>query len=228
MELFRASAGPIPAPGLSQLSESSPPPPPEKPAPGLSQLPETPPGNGNICTYKEIRCSDGSTYTGTLINWKPHGHGTWISKDGCIYGGQWNKGKMHGEGVFKWPDGRLYTGQWNDGKMEGSGKYQGLNRREYHGEWVKGKIHTLVSLNWDENAFIKNNITYRYGLKKEETFQIGFTPDELESIKLPRGVVSATDVIFIIWPGGEWGVHIRENTMIRPGYSHMGKETCFI
>ena len=56
----------------------------------------------------------GGTYSGVLLDGKPHGQGTWRHPNGQ-YGGEWKNGIIHGQGIFTSYAGRKYIGQWKDG-----------------------------------------------------------------------------------------------------------------
>lgn len=106
---------------------------------------------------------DGSTYKGSLLDGKRHGHGVWVSEK-IQYDGQWVDDHRHGRGLQNWQDGRVYTGQFREGKFHGNGhmvwrthlglmsyegqyaedvkhgqgKYTWPDKRSYDGEWQNG------------------------------------------------------------------------------------------
>ena len=56
----------------------------------------------------------GGTYSGVLLDGKPHGQGIWTHPNG-EYVGEWKNGITHGQGIFTSYAGRKYIGQWKDG-----------------------------------------------------------------------------------------------------------------
>ena len=56
----------------------------------------------------------GGTYSGVLLDGKPHGQGTWTHSN-AEYVGEWKNGTIHGQGIFTSYAGRKYIGQWKDG-----------------------------------------------------------------------------------------------------------------
>ena len=63
------------------------------------------------------------TYTGGWENDLMSGDGKYSFASGAIYSGSFLQGKFDGEGSYKWPDGSSYTGGWRENKMHGQGKY---------------------------------------------------------------------------------------------------------
>ena len=56
----------------------------------------------------------GGTYSGVLLDGKPHGQGNWTHPNG-EYMGEWKDGTIHGQGIFTSYAGTKYIGQWKDG-----------------------------------------------------------------------------------------------------------------
>ena len=56
----------------------------------------------------------GGTYSGVLLDGKPHGQGNWTHPNG-EYMGEWKDGIIHGQGIFTSYAGRKYIGLWKDG-----------------------------------------------------------------------------------------------------------------
>ncbi len=69
------------------------------------------------------------TYTGQVIDKKPHGSGTLKTIDGYVYEGKWINGKKHGEGIMTYPTGAKFIGEWEDDQPIEGGKmiYPGAN-----------------------------------------------------------------------------------------------------
>lgn len=49
------------------------------------------------------------TYTGTVMNGKPHGTGKWVAGSGITYDGEWKEGMRHGYGVKTYISGNKYV-----------------------------------------------------------------------------------------------------------------------
>ena len=64
---------------------------------------------------------DGGIYEGDLLNFIPHGTGTWVHASGYDYSGEYKDGEKHGYGKYTWPDGSQYEGEWKDDKRHGEG-----------------------------------------------------------------------------------------------------------
>ena len=89
-------------------------------------------------TYKY---SNGAEYNGYWKNNLRDGKGTFKYTDGAYYEGEWKEGKPHGKGGHKFADGSIYQGDWKAGNMEGTGKYLGTDGAVYDGEWRNGMKH---------------------------------------------------------------------------------------
>ncbi|MBT6199433.1 MAG: MORN motif precursor [Bacteroidetes Order II. Incertae sedis bacterium] len=63
----------------------------------------------------------GGTYTGEVVNGRPHGQGTLTDTDGSKYVGEWKDDKRHGQGIQTWTNGAKYFGEWKDDKRHGQG-----------------------------------------------------------------------------------------------------------
>ena len=62
------------------------------------------------------------TYTGQVIDKKPHGSGTLKTKEGYVHEGKWINGKKHGEGITTYPSGAKFIGEWEDDQPLEGGK----------------------------------------------------------------------------------------------------------
>ena len=85
--------------------------------------------------------SDGSTFTGSLIDGKMEGKGTYKlppPDEQCEYQGDFKDDRLDGNGVFKEKDGRIYEGQFKEGKKHGFGIYTWKNSIRYEGFWKEG------------------------------------------------------------------------------------------
>ncbi|CRH01310.1 conserved Plasmodium protein, unknown function [Plasmodium relictum] len=98
--------------------------------------------NYNNISVSTVTLSDGSVYTGTMLDNKLHGRGVlkyvngdvyegefsngkkegkgkWTDKEGNSYDGYWKEDRKHGEGVYKTFDGLIFEGSFNNNKKEG-------------------------------------------------------------------------------------------------------------
>ncbi len=74
---------------------------------------------------KEIKTIDfdGETYTGEVLDGKPHGYG--VKKWDCnnhYYKGEWKQGRYHGKGICCAYDG-TWDGEWVNGHINGNGTF---------------------------------------------------------------------------------------------------------
>jgi hypothetical protein len=117
--------------------------------------------NGKNVTLK---LTDGSIYSGSMVNGKRHGVGILESADGSCFSGSWRNGLRHGHGSYRchyltydgnWTSDRMfghcYINRFSDGKYTGTceeeGKYSGYGVMDYHngshyiGQWLNGFRH---------------------------------------------------------------------------------------
>lgn len=96
---------------------------------------------------------DGSTYKGSVVDGKRHGHGVWVSDKGQ-YDGQWLDDHRHGQGQQSWEDGRVYTGQFRAGKFHGDGHMvwrTDLGIMSYVGQYLEDAKHGQGKYTWPDN-----------------------------------------------------------------------------
>ena len=68
-----------------------------------------------------VRYTNGAVYTGTLLNGKRHGEGTYTNPNGDNFTGTWLNGlRQTGEGTYTWDSGDTYTGAWLNGERTGA------------------------------------------------------------------------------------------------------------
>jgi hypothetical protein len=101
------------------------------------QMPESPERN----QPREVYYTDGSRYSGDIINGKRHGQGVYIWPKGHKYMGEWKYNKMHGQGIFVWPNGDKYVGEFRDNRASGGWLYKAHGRKIWgyqnpKGEWI--------------------------------------------------------------------------------------------
>jgi hypothetical protein len=112
--------------------------------------------------------SDGSTYTGALVDSKFHGSalrkyadgskfrglytmgmregiGSYQDAEGNQYDGNYMNDKCHGKGTRKWASGRIYVGEWQENQATGAGTetipIDGVGKLVYQGQFVNGLRH---------------------------------------------------------------------------------------
>mmetsp|Transcript_2276 Transcript_2276/g.4201 ORF Transcript_2276/g.4201 Transcript_2276/m.4201 type:complete len:537 (-) Transcript_2276:237-1847(-) len=122
-----------------------------------------------LIQVQEVRLVDNAgqtgTYTGTLLESKPHGTGIMVYQDeGLIYDGQWYRGDWcgmaklmdtqnghvyeggffdnykHGLGVLQYADGRIYDGIFALGVLEGKGHLEYPDGTKYWGHWTSDGV----------------------------------------------------------------------------------------
>ncbi len=88
-----------------------------------------------------VKNKDGSEekYEGGLVNWKFHGHGTFVYRNGDTYEGEWKNDKRSGNGTLVKKDGGTYIGEWGNDSPNGKGKYIDKNGNTYDGNFRNGK-----------------------------------------------------------------------------------------
>jgi hypothetical protein len=110
---------------------------------------------------------DLATYSGDIVDQKPHGHGTLVrprpahsihtAKSICwsllssdpsaalqymsVYTGGWANGKRHGHGEGIWCNGTRYEGDWVNDLCDGRGTMVYANGDRYEGGWRQGQKH---------------------------------------------------------------------------------------
>ncbi len=79
------------------------------------------------------------TYTGQILNGKPHGWGKAIYNDG-MYKGTFSEGYRSGKGKRTYSDGEYYEGDYNENELQGFGKYKYSDGSYYEGQFLLSKI----------------------------------------------------------------------------------------
>jgi hypothetical protein len=108
-----------------------------------------PPGHdstGDIKFHIEqvLTLDDGSTYTGEVVDSKPHGRGRIkyrVEHIQKLFEGQFQNGMPHGQGVMRYANGSIWEGTYVNGKMEGYGSLTRPDGYSYLGEWGQGKFN---------------------------------------------------------------------------------------
>lgn len=83
---------------------------------------------------------DGGTYTGEIVNGKPHGQGKLIYPSGAEYVGEFYSGLFHGQGVYISEDGVRHEGGFKQGKPHGYGITYHPDGRRFQAEWKDGEV----------------------------------------------------------------------------------------
>lgn len=94
-----------------------------------------------VCEVEVIKPSitwEGGTYTGELLDGKPHGEGIWSYPDGSSYEGQWVAGLFDGVGKWSGSKGEEYDGDFVQGLFEGKGTFISEDGDRYEGQFSEG------------------------------------------------------------------------------------------
>lgn len=96
------------------------------------------PGESSL---REINYSDGSKYTGNIVNGRIHGLGIYIWPSGAKYIGEFKDNMKHGRGIYVWPNGDKYVGDYREDRASGGWLYKADGRkiwiyRNSDGKWV--------------------------------------------------------------------------------------------
>ena len=85
--------------------------------------------------------SDGSKYTGSFVNGKPHGQGVLEYRNGDKYEGSFAEGLSHGYGAYFWSNGDVYEGEFSKGMKHGNGRIKYSEGEEYSGQFANDLPH---------------------------------------------------------------------------------------
>ena len=114
-------------------------------------------GRGLVLLYRNFlfkphnfsfpRFHNGGKYTGSYMNGKKHGEGTFFYPDGSKYIGYWINDERHGHGTYEYPNGDIYDGEWSNNQRHGQGVYSyAVNGSKYKGNWIQGKMEETGDL----------------------------------------------------------------------------------
>lgn len=121
--------------------------------------------SGNCINGKGIYLfRDGSKYSGTFLQSKPHGTGSYYHRDGSVYTGGFSNGERHGNGKLEFRSKDIYIGAFANGVISGKGKMTYRNGDVYLGDWEKGKSsgkgrYTFANGNVYEGDFMDGQFT---------------------------------------------------------------------
>lgn len=97
--------------------------------------------------YKQKRYGKSGKYrglfTGTLLDGKNYGYGTYTYMNGDKYEGNYENNVRHGYGVYTWRNGNIYSGNWENDSCNGFGILIHEGKRHV-GTWINGKRDVLV------------------------------------------------------------------------------------
>ena len=99
-----------------------------------------PPASDGPLKFVDID-GDAYTYTGELLDGKPHGQGVAVWEDGSRYVGAFANGRLSGKGTKTWPSGSRYTGDWADDYQNGQGVNVFPSGARYEGEVRQAMMH---------------------------------------------------------------------------------------
>lgn len=115
--------------------------------------------NDKLETVSNLNIGDNFTYSGTMKNGLPHGHGKWTNTDGSWYEGEFKDGKENGIGTRRNPDGIRYYGTFKDGAAHGiftakQWTLGGLISNEWYAEYNMGKLVSSQKTKSDFDDFL--------------------------------------------------------------------------
>jgi formylglycine-generating enzyme required for sulfatase activity len=114
--------------------------------------------------HSNIKMTGGATYSGDILNGKPHGQGTVTFVDGKKYVGEFEYGKKHGHGTLTDLNGTIFVGEFKDDKANGQATITIPDGDKYVGEFKDNKRNGLGTL-----TFANGRI--REGIWKNDIFQ---------------------------------------------------------
>ena len=101
------------------------------------------------------RFQKGGQYTGSYLNGRKHGEGTFHYPDGSKYEGYWINDLRHGYGKYSYQNGDVYEGEWAENQRHGQGLYSyAATGSKYQGTWVEGKMEELGELIHGNHRFV--------------------------------------------------------------------------
>lgn len=94
------------------------------------------------------------TYTGPLVDGKPHGQGVAVWDGGARYEGSFVAGMKEGPGRAEWPSGSRYDGEWSGDLQHGQGVNVFPTGHRYEGAFQQGKRHGTGRLYGPDGALM--------------------------------------------------------------------------
>lgn len=87
----------------------------------------------------KLQWQTGACYTGSFLQGRYSGQGTYVDDDGRKYVGRWTHGQKDGYGVDVWTNGQRYEGHYKDGRRSGYGRMTNADGSIYAGGWWRNK-----------------------------------------------------------------------------------------
>ena len=97
--------------------------------------------NPNAVYVKDQKYTDGSSYSGYVVNGMLDGYGVYNYTSGNVYEGEFIMGKKNGVGKYIYTSGDVYEGEFKMGKKNGVGKYIYKSGAMYDGHWENDKMN---------------------------------------------------------------------------------------
>lgn len=103
-----------------------------------------------IGTYK---WNDGTIYEGNFENDNINGTGKLTTVDNGIYEGEFKDGQKSGTGTYTFANGDIYTGSWENDQMSGEGTYTFQNGDKYVGNFSNNKFNGTGTYTTGGNSY---------------------------------------------------------------------------
>ena len=143
------------------------------------------------------------TYSGSVLNEKRHGEGTYTWASGNVYTGTFVDNARTGEGTYNFATGDVYTGAFVDGKYHGIGTYNFATGDDYTGTFVDGARTGEGTFTWSNGdvytgTFVdgvregQGTFTWATGDVDTGTFVDGIASGGLSAGEIPYFVGTAT------------------------------------
>lgn len=130
---------------------------------------------GSLKDGNTIEYADGSVYTGSLIDCKRSGQGTFTYANGDVYAGSFLEDEMNGQGTLTYANGDKYEGTFQNGMRSGQGTLTYADGSTYVGAFAEDRKNGEGTYTSGNTLFVGNyvnDIKEGYG---EQTFSNGDT-----------------------------------------------------
>jgi len=99
----------------------------------------------------------GKVYAGNWKNDNIDGQGKMVHRNGATYNGMWKNNKRHGKGINVWPNKASYKGEFYYDTIQGKGIKTWPNGVQYTGQFHKGKQNGSGKTTWpDGRQYVGN------------------------------------------------------------------------
>ncbi|HWR34038.1 MAG TPA: hypothetical protein VN451_10940 [Chitinophagaceae bacterium] len=153
------------------------------------------------------------TYTGELLNGKPHGRGFAVSDSGGFVQvfGEFKNGMIDGSTVVRHSNGRIVVANWKQNKPEGTGVLIWPDEHIDYGNFVNGIMEGKVISVHDDNGILIDNI--KNGIRNGRVIKVSSDGKNIydnvyvDGQKNGQGYQYETDnktMFEGIWENGEW------------------------